>query len=301
MRTETVDAEGLFEEYAWVAGAEMADSAGCDLINTSLGYTVFDDSLLNHTHSQLDGQSTIIAKGVNIATSRGILVVVSAGNEGNKAWRYIGTPADAATALTVGAIDTNRLITTFSSRGPNAAGQIKPDVTAYGSAVPTITQGGLISNASGTSISSPVVCGFAACLLQANMAIPPGMLRQIIHQASDRYSVPDYDYGYGIPDFGKALEMARAYRSSVRGPLPIGFPNPFRDSVSLLLPPGVPSFITKVEITGMSGVVRQIQYSPLFGSDEVIILENMSGLASGCYILGIYTQAGYYSLKLVKQ
>jgi hypothetical protein len=42
LRSEDAATENLIEEYNWASAAEFADSVGVDVINSSLGYTVFD-------------------------------------------------------------------------------------------------------------------------------------------------------------------------------------------------------------------------------------------------------------------
>src|SRR5687767_9546228 len=126
--TENDTSEFLAEEDFWVAGAEAADSAGVDVINTSLGYSLFDDSLMNHTYAQMDGATTRISIGTDIAASKGIICLNSAGNSGNNAWFYITAPADADSVLTVGAVGPDRVYASFSSKGPSSDGRVKPNV-----------------------------------------------------------------------------------------------------------------------------------------------------------------------------
>ena len=49
---------------------------------------------MNHTYEEMDGNTTRVTQGANIAASRGMLVVASAGNEGNDPWKYIISPSD---------------------------------------------------------------------------------------------------------------------------------------------------------------------------------------------------------------
>lgn len=301
VRTETVDAEGPFEEYAWVVGAELADSAGCDLINTSLGYHTFNDSVLNHPYSQLDGQTTIAARGVAIALAKGMAVIVSAGNDGNKPWYHIGTPADATGAITVGAIDTLRSVTSFSSRGPNAAGLIKPDVVAYGNAVPTINEGGTITKASGTSISAPIVCGFAACLLQANPYLRPYQLKTIILHSADNYSSPNNHAGYGIPDFNKALSYTSSDSLTPVYPVRV-FPNPFTNNLyitSVRASAYSPFKASLYDIHGQKKAAAIINSSP--DIIDAFAFEGLTGLSSGIYLLKLEDENGAQTFKVVKQ
>jgi len=100
LRTEA-PGENIIEEDNWVAAAEFADSAGADIFNTSLGYTTFDDPGQNHTYADMDGNTTRITIGADIAASKGILVVNAAGNQGGTGWKYIAAPADGDSVLAV--------------------------------------------------------------------------------------------------------------------------------------------------------------------------------------------------------
>jgi serine protease AprX len=94
LRSEQAATEYIIEEHNWVVAAEFADSVGVDIINSSLGYSDFDDASTSHTYADLDGNTTIITRAADIAASKGILVVTSAGNEGVSQWKYISAPAD---------------------------------------------------------------------------------------------------------------------------------------------------------------------------------------------------------------
>ncbi|HEX2533925.1 MAG TPA: S8 family peptidase [Chitinophagaceae bacterium] len=209
-RTEDAPTEYEIEEHNWVCGAERVDSAGGDLISSSLGYTTFDDPTTSHRYEDLDGNTTIAAIGADLAARKGILVFNSAGNEGTDPWRYIATPADADSIVAVGAVTRNGEPAAFSSYGPSADGQVKPDVASVGQG--TVIQ--LINNAigtgNGTSFACPNLAGLAACLWQgfpeaSNMDII-GVLRASAHQAS----APDNRMGYGIPDMKKAVHLLLA-------------------------------------------------------------------------------------------
>jgi serine protease AprX len=132
LRSEDVGSEYPIEEDNWIAAAEYADSSGADIINTSLGYSTFDDPSLDYNYADMDGNSTRISTAADIAASRGMLVVVSVGNEGSKSWRYITAPSDADSVLAVGAVNSSLSIAHFSGHGPSSDGQVKPDVCAMG-------------------------------------------------------------------------------------------------------------------------------------------------------------------------
>ena len=201
LRTEDADSENLIEEDNWVCGAEFADSVGAQIINSSLGYTVFDDSSANHSYSELNGNTTRISIGADIAASKGILVINSAGNSGADPWKYVGAPADADSVLSIGAVDAERNYASFSSQGPTSDGRIKPNVSAMGELSWVINSSGLPGKSNGTSFSSPILAGMAACLWQAHPEAKSMEVFKAIEQSADQYATPDEKKGFGIPDF----------------------------------------------------------------------------------------------------
>jgi serine protease AprX len=206
IRTESNDYETWLEELNWVRAAEIADSMGVDVINSSLGYNTFDEARLNHTHEDLDGKTTYISRGAAHAATRGMLVVNSAGNDGNKSWGKLDFPADVEDILVVGAVDHELAVPAFSSPGPTADYRIKPDVAALGKQTFVATTYG-IGTGYGTSYSSPIIAGLAACLWQANKDLNPIQLKQIIKLSGHLFHNPDNVMGYGVPDFNLALQL----------------------------------------------------------------------------------------------
>lgn len=209
LSSEDTRSEFPVEEDYWVAAVEYADSIGVDVINTSLGYAEFDKPAQSYTKAELNGRSNFITRGANAAANKGLLIVCSAGNSGDSPWRSITSPADAPNILTVGAIQQDSIISPFSSRGLTADGRIKPDVVALGSLSAVVNNKGLVSQNYGTSFSSPIMCGMAACLWQAFPTLTNKEIINVIRQSANRYDFPDADYGYGIPDMGKAMEIAQ--------------------------------------------------------------------------------------------
>ncbi|QKG80579.1 S8 family serine peptidase [Tenuifilum thalassicum] len=247
IRTEDANTEQLIEEYNWAAGAELADSAGVDIINSSLGYTEFDVQEQSHTYQDLDGQTTPITLAANIAASKGMVVVVSAGNEGSKPWHYISAPADSPNVLTVGAVDANKTIASFSSRGPTADGRIKPDVCAMGVNSVVAANDGSIGTNNGTSFSAPIMAGLVACFWQSNPSLTAKKIVEKVKDISSRYSAPDNTYGYGIPDFAQTLTFSQEYDfSEVKV-----WPNPFFNEINISLPG--PAFNGKISIYNSLG------------------------------------------------
>ena len=207
-RTEIGSSENIIEEFLWAMAAEKADSLGVDLIHSSLGYHKFDNPDKSYSYSEMDGNTAISTIAADIAASKGILVTVSAGNEGdNPSWKYITSPADADSVLTVGAVDKDEKIAYFSSNGPSFDGRIKPDVCAKG--VNSAVQGASnhITHSNGTSFSGPIMAGACICLMQAHPKAPVMTIINAVKTASSQFDNPDNIYGYGIPDFELAHQI----------------------------------------------------------------------------------------------
>ncbi|PXY42752.1 peptidase S8 [Flavobacterium cheongpyeongense] len=206
--TEDNASEGPVEESLWVEAAEKADSLGVDIITTSLGYFgEFTKPEYNHTYSDMDGKTNFISRGAEIAFSKGIIVVASAGNEGGKTEKHIGGPADAVSVIAVGSVTSTKVKSYFSSIGPSYDGRIKPDVMAQGSAAVISDTSGNIVTSDGTSFSCPIMAGMIACLWQAFPEKTNQEIRNMVIQSSDKYLTPDNNYGYGIPNFGTSLTV----------------------------------------------------------------------------------------------
>jgi hypothetical protein len=206
-RTEDAYSEYLIEEDYWVAAAEHADSVGVDLMNTSLGYSLFDDSTMNHVYDDLNGTTTRISQAAEWAAQKGILCTTSAGNSGAAAWHYITAPADADGILTVGAVDADGQHAVFSGWGPTADGRVKPDVMALGVQAAYPFADSTIRRGNGTSFSSPILCGAAACLWQAFPTATALDIRNAITASAHLYAQPNDSMGHGIPDFRRAYEL----------------------------------------------------------------------------------------------
>ena len=189
--------ENLIEEYNWVSAAEFADSVGADVINSSLGYTTFDDPSQDHTYDDMDGNTTPITIGADMAVSKGMIVVNSAGNSGNSSWFYIGAPADGDSVFSIGAVDGSGNIAGFSSHGPTFDGRIKPNVVAQGSGTAIIDPGnGSVTFGGGTSFSSPITAGMVACLWQANPYKRNTEIMEAIQASGSLANEPNNQMGY---------------------------------------------------------------------------------------------------------
>jgi serine protease AprX len=206
MRTENPTSEFPTEEVNWLFAAEFADSLGVDMIVSSLGYHTFDDPALSHTHQQLDGKTSIIAKAANHAYQKGIMVVTSAGNEGSGKWHKIGTPSDAPGVLGIGACDEHGFYVSFSSVGPSADKRVKPDFLTMGYKVSVASPNGVYSG-NGTSYSTPIFGGAMACMIRAFPGKSYEEIRWAMRMSATHSSKPDSAYGYGLPDYTLASHI----------------------------------------------------------------------------------------------
>jgi len=200
-KTEYVPTETPVEEDFWVAGIEWLEAKGVDVVSSSLGYLDW------YSYQDMDGNTAVTTRAADIAVSKGVVVVNSAGNEGNSSWHYIIAPADGDSVIAVGAVDGNGVLASFSSRGPTADGRIKPDVVAMGAGVymagPVHATDFRVG--SGTSFSCPLVAGVAALILAAHPHLTPMQVAEALRQTADRARNPGNDYGWGLIDAWKAL------------------------------------------------------------------------------------------------
>ncbi|SDL44628.1 Por secretion system C-terminal sorting domain-containing protein [Catalinimonas alkaloidigena] len=209
-RTEDTSGERTIEEFNWLAAAERADSLGVDVINSSLGYSQFNDPAMSYVPAQMDGNTAFVTRAADMAASVGMLVVVSAGNEGSDvSWNgKITAPGDADSVLTVGAVWSDSSYASFSSRGPSADGRLKPDVVAQGVQAVVVQPSGAVVAGNGTSFAAPILCGLAVGVWQAFPDLTPAEVIQVLHQAGSQATHPDSLLGYGIPNFGRAATLA---------------------------------------------------------------------------------------------
>jgi hypothetical protein len=228
LRSEVAQSEYPVEEFGWVAALEWADSAGADVVNSSLGYSNFNDSTLDHTWDQLDGSTVPASRAAGMAAGKGMIVVSSAGNSGNSPWHFINVPADAKDILAVGAVDDLNRPAGFTSYGPSHDGRVKPDVSALGyQSVVASTKDSQIATVNGTSSAAPVITGLVTCLWQEFPNKTSYEIMDAVRKSSSLYDRPSNRLGYGIPDFLLAQEILR--ESSDENHIISVYPNPFKD------------------------------------------------------------------------
>jgi len=294
--TEDVGSEYRIEEYNWLIAAEKADSAGVDIITTSLGYYDFDDPSMNYDLDDLNGNTAIISQAVDLAFSKGMLVITSVGNEGRETslWKRITFPADANSVLAVGAVENSNLLKTdFSSPGPTADGRIKPDVMAIGGGTTYINSTSVIATGNGTSYAAPLITGLAVGLWQKYPALSNIELKELIIQSGDNYDNPDNSYGYGVPNYTRASNIQEGILTGLdlyKDEHMLIFPNPSKNGfINVEL--REKSAEMSLEIINMHGQI--VKKQTIMNANHFTI--DVSGINKGLYFVKVR------SMKSVKQ
>ncbi len=209
------------ELSAILKGIEYAANSDANVISMSLG---------SNEHSQA------VEDMVNKAVENGKIVVVAAGNSG-PGEETIGCPSDNPNVITVGATDKSDKIASFSSRGPNRDGSVKPDVTAPGKDIISTRAYGIMDNKaidkyylkmSGTSMAAPMVSGSIALLVQKDPKLTPRDAKKILEISSDQEgkSRPNNDYGYGRVNVTGAISYMDGKKNPAPARPPITTPRP---------------------------------------------------------------------------
>ncbi len=285
--SEDAEKEIPEEQLYWIEAAEEADRKGVDVITTSLGYTTFDDSRYDYTYADMNGATTFIARGAQIAAEKGIFLTVAAGNDGNSDWHYVATPADNAKVFTIGSVTNQGNSSSFSSYGPNSAGVTKPDGSARGTETYTV-YGDQVTQASGTSLANPVAAGGTACLLQAlSKNISREEIKTKLRQKASLYPNISPQMGYGILNFYKTYQSYLGVNDVKKDKVRI-YPNPAKDFININSEKPVKS----IEIYDVLGRLIKTETKNNI---------NISQLAKGNYLLKIQTGDQELVEKFIKE
>ncbi|WP_284651762.1 S8 family serine peptidase [Flavobacterium terrisoli] len=290
--TEDISQENPVEESYWVQAAEEADRLGVDVISTSLGYFGYDNPNYSYAYSDMTGDTAFASQGANIAFTKGMIVVASAGNSGNSGEPHIGVPAEATNVLAVGAVQFNEDYASFSSIGPSYDGRIKPDVMAKGQNTTLANTAGNVVTASGTSFSCPVMAGSVTSFWQAVPWATNQQVVDFVKQSADRFDSPTDQYGYGIPDFQSALNIAQlSINDSSMGRFLV-YPNPAAAIISVSFPNG----FEEAHFSLYNNLGQMVLEKGIV-SNQAIALEN---LTSGMYFYKIESNSLVQSGKIIK-
>ena len=304
--TEDIYSEHPIEEANWLAAAEYADSAGVDVISSSLGYTTFDAPSTSYTYADMNGRTAISTRAATVAARVGMLVVTAAGNEGDDPWHYISAPADADSVISVAAVDSFGTRAYFSSYGPTSDGRIKPTLAAMGLSAAVLGPSGAAFRGSGTSYACPILAGMVAGFWQANPTLTAQQVIVALRSTASQATAPDNMLGYGIPNFVRAynalhpnspLATADAVVTAVGLRL---FPNPSGDGpLTLALPVGMQGKPLRVRVLDARGAVVAQQQLPASSSPDVPL--RLGHLAKGEYICEVSTETTRSTVKFVQQ
>lgn len=293
-KTENTESETPLEEDNWIAAAEWADSLGADIITSSLGYMIFDPPYKSYTWQDMNGNTARITIAADIAVSKGIIVVTSAGNSGNEVQpNTLNAPADGDSVITVGAVFLNKKRASFSSYGPTVDGRIKPDVMALGVNNYTARFGaggaGYINSATGTSLSTPMVAGVCALILSANQNLSPIEVRNILRNTSDSSFAPNSMRGWGVVNAYDAVTTAININNVSDYRLEQNFPNPFNPTTTfrftLTKNSNISLIIYNLSGREISKVIDNVFYTS--GNKNVKIDFGNTGLSSGIYFYSL--------------
>ncbi|MBR3577220.1 MAG: S8 family peptidase [Bacteroidales bacterium] len=309
IRTEDPLTEQPLEEDFWVAGAELADSLGADVITASLGYTQFDDSTFVFDYSSCDGHTSVASIAATKAAHKGMVVCVAAGNEGSNEWHKLSRPGDAEDILCVGAINVDSIPASFTGCGPSYDGRVKPDVASCGwdtymvsTSMFTGDNDSLyvytyISTGNGTSCATPNLAGLATCLWQALPQLTSLEVMQIIREAAHQYTAPDTLMGYGIPNIYQAwLDHRTDAVHELSVAHYIGYPNPCGDQLLISNPLCREVSLTIFDLSG------RVVYAEKGFSAESLKRISTGNWPSGIYLVRVQERAGGSELlKIVRQ
>ena len=285
-RTEDAATETPAELAYWVAAAERADSLGVDVINVSLGYLGFDNTAENLTYADMDGVTSFMSRGVNVAFEKGMVVITSAGNSGSSTTHpYVSSPADARGSFSIGSVTASGVKSGFSSIGPTADNRIKPDIVAQGGSTALINTAGNVTAGSGTSYSAPLVAGAMACLMQGFSNHTPQQIVDAVRASASQSTSPDNLVGYGIPDFGVAQQTLSGSEERVKS-----FVYYVQNDRLFIVTPG--QNLATLKLYNVRG--KQVLAQAVLQDGSL----NLSELASGIYIFRIDGITGGF--KIVK-
>lgn len=298
--TEDVASESPIEEYNWLIAAEMADSAGADIIQTSVGYSVFNSPFSNYSYEDLDGKTSIITKAANLSFEKGMIVVTSAGNEGNSSWKYVTAPADSKNVMAVGSITDSYVKSSFSSIGPTIDGRIKPDVVALGSRTTLMAGNGAIQQSSGTSYAAPLIAGLAAGVWQANPDWTNKEVMSALKMTASRALNPDNFYGHGVPNFELAVLGSVLDVSDILAEKVTVYPNPFyQNKIYISLSNQQLTEDLSIRIYDLKGSLMHSEMIAPQG--EGIIEMNVDISKKGIYLMTLSTSSFFKEIKLIKE
>jgi hypothetical protein len=301
LRTEDIQSEYQIEDDNWASAAEYADSAGADVITSSLGYTTFDDTV-GYTYADMNGKVAVASIAATIAVEKGMVVCVAAGNLGGTSWQHISSPGDADSILTVGAVDQNGSYAPFSSTGPTSDGRIKPDVVAQGENTVLASPYGGATIGSGTSFATPLIAGAAASLWQSDSNANCVQVMNAIRESASQYTSPDNLLGYGIPNFCLAKTIVTGLtENKMVANLTKVYPDPFTDNITVSFFSSIVQHVNVKMYNTLGQIVSRKECKVAGGGNTLIEMGGLQKLSNGIYFAVLTDEQGsVFTSKVVK-
>jgi len=259
----------------------------------------------------------IIETAIENLRRAGIVVVVSAGNEGRAGCETIqNPPAIFESSFTVGSVDANDSLSDFSSRGPvviDSSFRIKPNVTAPGRGVLSSQQNGKYGFLSGTSMAGPHVAGVVALIISANPDLKGRV--ELIESIIEKSAVTKTDanlcipssrgvsqnalYGFGRIDAYEAVMLALSSTTFSEQKVTISgiicSPNPVRERLFISWPAKARlNDLYILDITGKNIMHRSI-------ANELSLDLDVKEIPGGLYIIVAHGDSHYFSEKFIVQ
>jgi subtilisin family serine protease len=168
LAAKVLDSSGNGDYASVMAGLDWCVENSAQIISMSLG----GDTYLGNCDEDN------LANAVNNVVDKGIVVAVAAGNEGSCG---ITTPGCASKVIAAGAIDKNKNVAGYSSKG------LELDIVAPGSSINS-TYFNRWASISGTSMAAPHISGVIALMLEADPFLSPSYIKEVIKQTADPVS-----------------------------------------------------------------------------------------------------------------
>jgi len=162
------------------------------------------------------GENSALVRGVDAAWDDGLVVVVAAGNNG-PGRMTVTTPGISRKVITVGCSDDDKEVNVmgtrmvdYSGRGPTGSCICKPEILAPGAAIISCCNGeNRYSVKSGTSMSTPIVAGAIALLLEKYPDMSNRDVKLRLRERAVDLGLPRNQQGWGLLDVERLLADER--------------------------------------------------------------------------------------------